>query len=192
MTGPETPEIPAGADARWALKSLTRFVDDYPAPGIVFQDLTPVLADADGFRLIIEDMAEGSRAITGAGGIDVVAGLDARGFLLGAAVARELGVGILAIRKAGKLPPPVLHEEYALEYGTAAVEIPGEELDLSGTRVLLVDDVLATGGTLTAACALLRQAGAEVVGVAVALEVAELAGGERLGDLPLYVVSRGQ
>ncbi|HIW91756.1 MAG TPA: adenine phosphoribosyltransferase [Candidatus Corynebacterium avicola] len=176
-----------------ALDGLTRYVSDFPAEGIVFQDLTPVLADADGFRLIIEDLAGGARSITdGTGGIDVVAGLDARGFLLGAAVARELEVGILAIRKAGKLPPPVLHEEYGLEYGTAAVEIPGEGLDLAGTRVLLVDDVLATGGTLTAACALLRDAGAEVVGVAVALEVAELAGGDRLGDLPLYVVSRGQ
>ncbi|MGO1416839.1 MAG: adenine phosphoribosyltransferase [Candidatus Corynebacterium faecigallinarum] len=187
-----TAQQPRFSSAIEALDGLTRYVPDFPGEGIVFQDLTPVLADADGFRLIIEDMAEGSRAITGAGGIDVVAGLDARGFLLGAAVARELGVGILAIRKAGKLPPPVLHEEYALEYGTAAVEIPGEGLDLSGTRVLLVDDVLATGGTLTAACALLRQAGAEVVGVAVALEVAELAGGECLGDLPLYVVSSGQ
>ncbi|MGO1950887.1 MAG: adenine phosphoribosyltransferase [Mycobacteriaceae bacterium] len=175
-------------NATEALEALTRYVHDFPAEGIVFQDLTPVLADAEGFRMIISEMAEGSRHLEP----DVVAGLDARGFLLGAAVALELGTGILAVRKAGKLPPPVVHEEYALEYGTAALEIPGEGLDLAGKRVLLVDDVLATGGTLVACRALLEESGAEIVGVAVALEVEELAGGDRLGDLPLYVVSRGQ
>lgn len=175
-------------DARTALSALTRLVPDFPAPGIVFQDLTPVLADAGAFRTIVSEMADECRGH----GVDVVAGLDARGFLLGSAVALELGVGVLALRKADKLPPPVLREEYDLEYGTAALEIPADGLDLHGRRVLLVDDVLATGGTLAAARRLLERAGAHIVGVAVALEVQELAGRERLGDLPLYVVSGGQ
>lgn len=172
-----TPEIPAGADARWALRTLTRFVADYPAPGIVFQDLTPVLADTHGFRLVVNDL---------------VGGLDARGFLLGSAVAVELGTGVLAVRKAGKLPPPVLHEEYDLEYGTAALEIPAEGLDLTGRRVLLIDDVLATGGTLAASRRLIERAGGIVCGVTVALEVRELHGRDRFSDLPLYVVSCGE
>jgi adenine phosphoribosyltransferase len=175
-------------DARTALAAKTRLVPDFPSEGIVFQDLTPVLADGAAFRTIVTEMAQVCRAID----VDVVAGLDARGFLLGSAVALELGVGVLALRKAGKLPPPVLRQEYDLEYGTAALEIPSEGLDLRGRRVLLVDDVLATGGTLVAARSLLENAGAKIAGVAVALEVQELEGGKRLGDLPLYVVSREQ
>ncbi|MDN5684301.1 adenine phosphoribosyltransferase [Corynebacterium glyciniphilum] len=175
-------------DARSALAARTRFVPDFPSDGIMFQDLTPVLADGEAFRTIVTEMAEVCRTLD----VDVVAGLDARGFLLGSAVALELGVGVLALRKAGKLPPPVIRQQYDLEYGTAALEIPSEGLDLHERRVLLVDDVLATGGTLVAARALLETAGARVVGVAVALEVQELEGAKRLGDLPLYVVSRGQ
>ncbi|WP_420099116.1 adenine phosphoribosyltransferase [Corynebacterium sp.] len=175
-------------DARTALAAHTRLVPDFPSQGIMFQDLTPVLADGDAFRTIVTEMAGVCRALE----VDVVAGLDARGFLLGSAVALELGVGVLALRKAGKLPPPVIRQEYDLEYGSAALEIPAEGLDLHSRRVLLVDDVLATGGTLVAARALLENAGARVVGGAVALEVQELEGAKRLGDLPLYVVSRGQ
>jgi len=184
----KTHDIPTDADARWALKNLTRFVADYPAPGIVFQDLTPVLADAHGFRLIVDDLVQSCQALHA----DLVGGLDARGFLLGSAVAVKLGVGVLAVRKAGKLPPPVLHEQYSLEYGTAALEIPAEGLDLVGRRVLLIDDVLATGGTLAASRRLIERAGGEVCGVAVALEVEELRGRERFNDLPLYVVSAGR
>lgn len=181
-------DIPMDADARWALNSLTRFVPDYPGPGIVFQDLTPVLADAHGFRLIVDDLVTSCSALEP----DLVGGLDARGFLLGSAVAVKLGVGVLAVRKAGKLPPPVLHEQYSLEYGTAALEIPAEGLDLVGRRVLLIDDVLATGGTLAASRRLIERAGGVVCGVAVALEVEELQGRDRFSDLPLYVVSAGR
>lgn len=178
-------------DARTALAEMTRFVPDFPEEGIVFQDLTPVLADASAFRVIVSDIADWWRR-TDAPAPEVVAGLDARGFLLGSAVALELGVGVLALRKGGKLPPPVISEEYDLEYGTASLEIPAEGLDVRGRRVLLIDDVLATGGTLVAARNLLERAGAEIIGVAVALEVQELEGAKRWGDLPLYVVSRGQ
>jgi adenine phosphoribosyltransferase len=180
--------VPDGADARQALASLTRFVPDYPDKGVVFQDLTPVLADAHGFRLIVNDMADAC----GPCNADLVGGLDARGFLLGSAVAMSLGVGILAIRKAGKLPPPVLNETYALEYGEAALEIPADGLDLAGRRVLLIDDVLATGGTMAASRRLIERAGGTVCGMAVALEVPELNGRARFSDLPLYVVSKGQ
>lgn len=174
-------------DARWALSSLTRFVPDYPAPGIVFQDLTPVLADAHGFQLIVDDLSDACQDL----GADLVGGLDARGFLLGSAVALRLGLGVLAVRKSGKLPPPVLHEKYDLEYGSAALEIPAEGLGLGGKKVLLIDDVLATGGTLAASRRLIERAGGEVCGVAVALEVEELRGRDRFSDLPLYVVAAG-
>lgn len=186
-------EIPANVlsavdtDARWALNTLTRLVPDYPAPGIVFQDLTPVLADAHGFQLIVDDLAEACRDLDA----DLVGGLDARGFLLGSAVALRLGLGVLAVRKSGKLPPPVLHEKYDLEYGSAALEIPADGLDLVGKKVLLIDDVLATGGTLAASRRLIDRAGGQVCGVAVALEVEELRGRDRFSDLPLYVVAAG-
>lgn len=173
--------------AQEALAGLTRFVQDFPAEGVLFEDLTPVLANPAGLRLLVEDLAAACKRFDG----ELIAGLDARGFLLGSAIAYANGQGILAVRKAGKLPPPVHNATYELEYGSAALEVPADGIDLEGRRVVLVDDVLATGGTLCAARQLLEKCGAEVVGVAVVLQVPGLNGHERFSDLPIHVVNGG-
>lgn len=170
--------------AREALAARIRHVQDWPAEGVLFEDLTPVLADADAFQIVVDELAEACEKL----GAQMIGGLDARGFLLGSAVAYKLGLGILAIRKKGKLPPPVVTESYALEYGSAALEVPADGQDLEGLNIVLVDDVLATGGTLVAARKLIEHCGAHVVGNVVVLEVPELAGRERLSDLPLVVI----
>jgi adenine phosphoribosyltransferase len=167
------------SSAAAAVARLTRWRDDFPTPGVRFADLTPVFADPQGFALVTDALAAAAPAA------DLVAGIDARGFLLGGGAARALGTGVLAVRKAGKLPPPVLSRSYTLEYGSASLEIPADGLDLSGTRILLIDDVLATGGTLCAAAELLEEAGAQVVAVAVVLELAFLHGRSRLPHRPL-------
>ncbi|CAJ1583578.1 adenine phosphoribosyltransferase [[Mycobacterium] wendilense] len=161
--------------------SMTREVADFPEPGVQFKDLTPLLADSRGLDAVTCALAEA------AAGADLIAGLDARGFLLGAAVAIKMGTGVLAVRKGGKLPPPVHREEYALEYGTATLEIPADGIALAGRSVFVIDDVLATGGTLLAALRLLERAGATVPGAAVVLELAELGG--RAAVAPLSVTS---
>ncbi len=166
-----------------AIRAHTRHVSDFPEPGIVFADLTPVFADGAALAAVIEGLSIAGRT-TGGRAVDVVAGIDARGFLLGSGVALRLGVGMLAVRKGGKLPPPVLREEYDLEYGSAALEIPAAGIDLRGARALVVDDVLATGGTVAAAVALLRRAGAEVTMVSVVIELGGLGARARLAELP--------
>lgn len=165
---------------------VDRIVDawgaDFPEPGVQFKDLTPVLADARGLAAVTAALS------TVAEGADLVAGVDARGFLLGAAVATRLGTGVLAVRK-GKLPPPVHAATYDLEYGSATLEIPADGIELAGRRVIVIDDVLA-GGTLAATVQLLRAGGATVLGAAVVLEVSAL-GGRSVENLPvtsLYVV----
>lgn len=170
--GPSSP-----GDVSSLIASMMRQVPDFPEPGIQFKDLTPLLADAHGLAAVTDALAEC------AAGADLVAGIDARGFLLGAAVALRLGTGVLAVRKGGKLPPPVHSETYDLEYGTATLEIPADGLDLSGRRVLIIDDVLATGGTAAAAVRLLEHAGATVTGAAVLLELSALNGRALLGSM---------
>ena len=162
------------------LAALTREVSDFPQPGVLFRDLTPVLADDRGFAVVTDALAE---IVEGA---DLVAGIDARGFLLGGAVAHRLGVGVLAVRKGGKLPPPVHSRTYALEYGTATLEIPTEGIDLAGRRIAILDDVLATGGTVAAARDLLTSAGADVTAAAVVLELSALGGRDRLAPLAVH------
>ena len=194
MSGSEVSPVPEVSDVSDApdvsrvsevIASLLREVPDFPEPGIQFKDLTPVLADARGLAEVSKAIAEIAR------GADLVAGVDARGFLLGGAVALELGVGVLAVRKGGKLPPPVLSETYTLEYGTATLEVPAEGVDLAGRSVVVIDDVLATGGTLAATHALLTSAGAQVTRAVVMLELAALGGRTVLDPLPvtsLYTV----
>lgn len=167
------------SDVSQVIASLTREVPDFPEPGIQFKDLTPVLADGDGLAAVTDALAEIAE------GADLVAGIDARGFLLGAAVATKLRTGVLAIRKGGKLPPPVHREEYTLEYGSAVLEIPADGIDLSGRTVVLLDDVLATGGTMVAAHRLLVQSGAVVPRAAVVLELEALGGRDKVSPLPV-------
>jgi adenine phosphoribosyltransferase len=169
------------SDVSALIASLTREVADFPEPGIQFKDLTPVLADARGFEAVTSALAEISS------GADLIAGVDARGFLLGGAVATRLGIGVLAVRKGGKLPPPVHSETYTLEYGTATLEVPADGLDIVGRSIMIIDDVLATGGTLAATARLLAAAGATLAGAAVVLELAAL-GGRTLVE-PLQVTS---
>ncbi len=161
------------------IESLTREVADFPEPGVQFKDLTPVLADPHGLAVVTAALAEL------AAGAELVAGIDARGFLVGGAVANQLGIGVLAVRKAGKLPPPVYSETYDLEYGSATLEVPADGIDLAGRNIVIIDDVLATGGTLAATTRLLTAAGANVIGAAVVLELAALNGRDLLEPLPV-------
>jgi adenine phosphoribosyltransferase len=158
-------------------------VADFPTPGIQFRDLTPVFADAAGFAAVIEELGDRFQ-----GSFDAVAGVEARGFLLASAIAYRARVGVIAVRKAGKLPGPVLTEHYSLEYGDAALEVePGHLAE--GTRVLIVDDVLATGGSVNAAARLLRRAGCSITGVGIVLELAELGGRAALEGLDLHSIT---
>jgi adenine phosphoribosyltransferase len=161
----------ASAELADYLDRLVRDVPDYPKPGVVFKDITPLLGDADGFRAVVDALV-GDRAV---GTVDKVAGVEARGFILAAPVAYRLRAGFVPIRKQGKLPSPTFEETYALEYGEAVVEVHADAF-APGDRVLLIDDVLATGGTAAAASELVRRAGGTVVGVGVLIELGFLDG----------------
>jgi len=166
------------------IASLTRKVPDFPKPGVQFKDLTPLFADATAMTAITGALADL------AAGADLVAGIDSRGFLVAAAVADRLQTGVLAIRKGGKLPPPVHTEQYELEYGSATLEIPADGIDLRGRDIMIVDDVLATGGTLAAAVRLLERAGANVIAAAVVFELGVLRGREAVAPLPVHSLTR--
>jgi adenine phosphoribosyltransferase len=163
-------------DALSRAEALIRAIPDYPQPGILFRDITPLLADASALRTVIDAMIAPF-----AGEFDVVAGIEARGFLLAGAVATVADVGLVPIRKAGKLPRPAASVDYALEYGTATIEAHDDIP--AGTRVLLVDDVLATGGTLDAAHKLVPMLGGAVVGTAVLMELEALGGRALVPDV---------
>ncbi|PVG82868.1 adenine phosphoribosyltransferase [Nocardioides gansuensis] len=172
---------------RAALERLVRDVPDFPEPGIVFKDITPLLADHKAFSQVVEALAEMGRDESGAGVVDKVVGMEARGFILAAPVALALGAGFVPVRKAGKLPGETHAVSYALEYGEATLELHRDAV-APGERVLLVDDVLATGGTVAATRQLVEACGGVVVGVAVLMELGFLPGRETVGDLPLHAL----
>ncbi len=178
------------------IASLTVDVPDHPEPGVLFRDLTPVFADGPAFRRMVEGLAAPAasdpRAAVAetAGGdtaFDVVVGVEARGFLLAAAVAFDRGIGVVPVRKAGKLPRERIAADYELEYGTATLELHADSIH-PGTRVLVVDDVLATGGTLGAAISLVERVGGIVVAVSVVVELAALGGRERLAPHAVHAL----
>lgn len=166
---------------RQRVQDTLRDVPDFPRPGILFKDITPVLADPALFRDVVTGMAAQFRG----SGIEVVAGIESRGFILGGALATELGAGFTPIRKPGKLPHQRLRVEYDLEYGSDALEAHIDAVR-PGARVLVVDDVLATGGTASAAVQLVRQLGGDVAAAAFLLELGFLDGRRRLPELPLF------
>ncbi|MBT2509126.1 adenine phosphoribosyltransferase [Streptomyces sp. ISL-98] len=166
MTGTSTQEL---------LLSRIRDVPDYPKPGVMFKDITPLLADPVAFSALTDALAE----LCVRYGATRVAGLEARGFILAAPVAVRAGLGFIPVRKAGKLPGATLKQAYELEYGTAEIEIHAEDLN-ADDRVMVIDDVLATGGTAEASLELIRRAGAQVAGVAVLMELGFLDGRARL------------
>jgi adenine phosphoribosyltransferase len=158
-------------------QALLRDVPDFPKPGILFKDITPLLADAEAFAAAVADMAEPWRNAR----VEAVVGIESRGFILGAALALELGCGFVPVRKPGKLPGRTLSEGYRLEYGSDRLEVHVDAVP-PGARVLVVDDVLATGGTLRAATALLRRQGAQVIGADVLVELVPLGGRDQWND----------
>lgn len=160
-----------------SIRGLIRDIPDYPKPGIVFKDITPLLGDHQAFTAVVDALAEGHDA-------DKIVGIEARGFILAAPVAYRCGAGFVPVRKKGKLPSLTHEASYDLEYGSATIEVH-QDAFAPGERVLVVDDVLATGGTARAAVELIRSAGAEVVGVSVLMELAFLKGRERLADVNL-------
>lgn len=164
-----------GRSLTTALEELVRDVPDYPSPGILFKDITPLLADHDAFTATVQALADAGRDAAGTTVVDKVLGMEARGFILAAPVALALGAGFVPVRKVGKLPGPTHAVSYALEYGEATLEIHQDAV-APGERVLLVDDVLATGGTVAATRELVERAGGAVAAVAVLMELSALPG----------------
>ena len=167
------------------LRDLIREVPDFPKPGILFYDITPLLAHPAGLSLAVEYLCQPFRHVE----VDLVVGAESRGFIFGTAVAQSLSAGFIPIRKPGRLPTTTHAEEYSLEYGTDQVEIHSDAIQ-PGDRVLLVDDLLATGGTMGACCRLVRALGGEIVGIAVLIELTFLNGRTLLTDYPVHSILR--
>ncbi|WP_433235471.1 adenine phosphoribosyltransferase [Actinomadura nitritigenes] len=163
------------------IQERIRDVDDYPKPGVVFKDITPLLADHVAFAGVVDTIVNHH----GRGTVDKIVGIEARGFILAAPVAYHFGAGFVPVRKKGKLPSRTHEETYDLEYGTETIEIHVDAFE-PGDRVLIVDDVLATGGTARAAAELVRCGGGEVVGLSVLLELSFLHGRDKLGNLDVH------
>ncbi|MCW2784163.1 MAG: adenine phosphoribosyltransferase [Marmoricola sp.] len=178
MTSPDLDEL---------LDRLIRDVPDFPQPGVLFKDITPLLADHAGFTAVVQALADAGRDESGAVVVDKVIGMEARGFILAAPVALALGVGFVPVRKAGKLPAQTYSVSYALEYGEATIELHTDAL-APGEQVLLVDDVLATGGTAAATRELVERCGAHVHALAVLMELSFLPGRAALGDTALVAL----
>lgn len=166
------------------LQTLVRDVPDFPEPGIVFKDIAPLLADSEGFAQVVDALAASGRDASGRVVVDKVAGVEARGFILAAPVALALGAGFVPIRKAGKLPGETHRATYALEYGEATLEVQRGAFE-AADRVLVIDDVLATGGTLVATSSLIESCRASISAVAVLIELGFLSGREALSELRL-------
>jgi len=178
MTGP----APLTAPISEVIASRLRDVPDFPVPGVTFKDFTPLLSDGPALRAVVQDISGRYQDR-----VDVVVGIEARGFILGAAVAYELGIGFVPVRKAGKLPATTHSAKYDLEYGSAVIEVHADAFS-SGRRVLVMDDVLATGGTAEATCELVERAGATVEAVEVVLELCFLNGRSRLAGRPFHAM----
>jgi adenine phosphoribosyltransferase len=180
----------SGTEVARLVAELVADVPDYPQPGILFKDLTPLFGDPDGFRAAIDAIV----GYHGRDSFDVVAGIEARGFMIAAGVAYAAGAGVVPVRKAGKLPRAVLSTAYALEYGEAVLELHEDAFAAAGAtdkaRVLVVDDVLATGGTAAAALDLVERAGGAVIGFSVLLELGFLGGRDRLPGRPVHALLR--
>jgi adenine phosphoribosyltransferase len=168
------------AEDHGALRSYVRDIADYPKPGIVFRDITPLLGDAGAFAQAVGGIVDDFAGVA----IDRVVGVESRGFIFGAAVAYRIGAGFVPVRKAGKLPWAVVREEYQLEYGTDKLEIHRDAIH-PGERILIVDDVLATGGTAAATATLVETLGGIIAGLGFLLELDELGGRARLGERPV-------
>jgi adenine phosphoribosyltransferase len=166
------------------LKALIRSIPDFPQPGILFRDVTTLMGHGPGFATTVALLAKRAKAL----GAEAIAGIEARGFIFGAAAAAELGLGFVPVRKPGKLPVPVLALDYALEYGTSTLEIDPDAI-AAGQRVVVIDDLLATGGTALAATQLLRKAGASVEHSLFVIDLPDLGGAARLGGAGLTVTA---
>jgi len=175
--------MPTSEQNRALIASLIRDIPDFPKPGVLFKDITPLLADAAGYRAAISELAASAPS-----GIDVVVGMEARGFIFAGPVALELGAGFVPVRKPGKLPGDVYTQTFSLEYGDETLAVHTDAI-MPGAKVLVIDDVLATGGTVGATAALINRLGAELIHVSVLLELSFLGGRAHLAGLGIHDTS---